>query len=455
MATTRSAWLGAVLAGCALFALTGGAWAGTPGSGDLDTGFGGAGFVAVQGDTDGAVVRAMAVDSMNRVVAVGRDGDRWPVLRFNTDGTLDATFGSGGKVYLFDGSAGSQEGAYDVAVDAQDRILVVGAYGVTSPTDYRLTLVRLTPAGARDTTFGSAGIVQVAIDKGAIAKAVKIQSDGRVVVAGTCRNKQGYWSFLVARFLTDGTLDKTFGTATKKGRLGYLIDDFNSKKSEGVYEGVLAVQPDGRILIGGFTNGPQSHWYAQGWTVIRYLPNGARDTSFGAQGVVTATPSCDLDYWTVGGLAVQVIGSDSYILASGRGWDSAVGPDPSMDGVVIRYTSAGVLDTSFGTAGLARTGLAGEDQARQIAVDSSQRIVLGGQWKSPAAKFAFRFLPSGLADASFCHEGTNGLSALASMPSSAYENASCLTRDHDGKILVGGASLCNSTRYFSMARFMP
>lgn len=484
MATRRSAWLGVILGSWALLALAGAAWADDPpppGPGDLDRSFGGTGFVAVPAASNSSgMIQAMAVDSGGRLIAVGREADRWVVLRFTAGdptanppvqgGALDTTFGTGGKVYPLDLLPGAE--AVDVALDAQDRAVVVGTYGAPYPSGLRLTVVRLTAVGTRDSTFGDDGIVQLKIDNATTATAVKIQGQ-RIVVAGGCANKKGYWSMLVARLLDDGSLDRiSFGTPTdpklvKKGHppfLGYIVDDFNSGQSECIFDRALALQPSDEIVVGGFhASTARQHWPWSGriaWTLVRYAPDGrSRDAAFGLNGVVTERPNVpDWEQWWLKGVTVQPLGTALRILVCGVGYDEG---GSGAQGIVVGYTENGSLDTGFGdgglAAGLARTAMQGWSQAWQVAVDGAGKIVVGVS--ASGSKFAFRFTSDGTPDSTFGPDPQwPGLSAPAALTGDNTEWCASMTLDHTNGVLVGGASQLREepfTMYLSVAKFLP
>ncbi|MBN2197332.1 MAG: fibronectin type III domain-containing protein [Polyangiaceae bacterium] len=438
MATRRSAWLGAVLTAWALLALAGGASAQQ--AGDLDTSFGTAGFAALPGGGD-ASYYATAVDSEGRIVAVGTPGGQWAVHRFSASGIADTAFNNAVLGVLPAGSI-----ANDVAVDGDDRIVVVGRCGTLAAGDPMLvTVIRLTPAGALDASFGG-GIVRVAIDSKAWAQAVEIQNDGRIVVAGTCRNSRGYTSIFLARFYADGSLDNgSFGSR------GYVIDDFNSKKSEGVHQGALVVRADGKIVIGGYDGAATTDFDANGWTLVRYTGSGARDTSFGSQGIVRETSLAGFANLYVSGLAPHI---GDTLLVCGRGWSS------QGDSLVVRYTDSGTRDTGFGLSGVAMSGLDLNTYfvhtRQQVAVDGNDRILVCGTrvtlpfYPPSADKIVFRFTPNGLHDGTF---GQNGGSEPVRYPSADYDGGLCLTLDNSGGILVGGNSSVGESRYLSIARF--
>jgi uncharacterized delta-60 repeat protein len=185
-----------------------------------------------------------------------------------------------------------------------------------------------------------------------------VQPDGRIVVAGTANIKSNF-QFLVARYNPSGNLDPTFGG---DGRvitdLGYADSAF-----------AVAIQPDGKIVVAGGsdTQSPQGARIG----LVRYLTNGALDTSFGSGGIVVT----DVDTFDYAfGLALQ---ADGRIVVAGQSHSMTAAFD--SDVVVVRYQTNGALDGSFGTGGIVRTDFANRwDIARDVDVLSDGRIVVGG-----------------------------------------------------------------------------
>src|SRR5262249_12949348 len=159
-------------------------------------------------------------------------------------GDLDTTFGSGGFVAT---QIGVRCSANDVAIQSDGKIIAVGGThssgGRSDNPDF--AVARYTTSGALDTTFGSGGTVTTGWGKKSDeASAVAIQSDGKIVVAGSSNN-----DFALVRYNTNGTLDKNFGSSGKQ------VTDLGSG-SDGIT--ALAVQADGKILSAGFGSATSS-----------------------------------------------------------------------------------------------------------------------------------------------------------------------------------------------------
>lgn len=178
----------------------------TPGS--LDSSFGTSGKVttAFAGGEDYA--RALAIQADGKIVICGEantgGGDDFALARYNADGSLDTGFGTGGKVTT--AFAGSLDWARAIAIQPDGRIVVAGHSGSGNSSD-DFALARYLTDGSLDTSFSSDGKVTVNMGVGDNGLAIALQSDGKIVVAGSA-NTGG--TAAIARFNTDGSLDNSF-----------------------------------------------------------------------------------------------------------------------------------------------------------------------------------------------------------------------------------------------------
>jgi uncharacterized delta-60 repeat protein len=179
-----------------------------------DPTFGGTGVVTTAFPGLSASATALAIQTDGRIVVAGGagvftpfpDGD-YAAARYNTDGTLDATFGDGGLVTV-DLGGHLPESAFAVVVEHGGRIVLGGIS--SSPLGNGAALVGLDPIGALDPGFGSGGKVFVTRGVSTDCRALALQRDGKIVAAG------GIWDpggMLVMRFQADGAPDAAFGDA--------------------------------------------------------------------------------------------------------------------------------------------------------------------------------------------------------------------------------------------------
>ncbi len=248
--------------------------------GSLDTAFGNGGMAAIRiGDGD-AYVRAVTLQPDGKIVVAGdantgpATGFDFAAARFLANGSPDTDFGTGGKVTT-SVSSGDEIG-YDVVIQPDGKIVVVGATGADNQRD--MALVRYTPGGIPDTSFNSTGRQVTSIGPGSDwIEAVTMQA-GKILVAGrTARDGgMGFSSdFALARYNLNGSLDSSFDDD------GIVITRVGTT-SDGAH--ALALQPDGKILAAGYTVMPSGLY---DFALVRYDPNGEVDGDFGSEGKVT------------------------------------------------------------------------------------------------------------------------------------------------------------------------
>ncbi len=244
------------------------------------------------GSPEDAITAVAVQPNDGKIVVVGfsHDGppflpDHFALIRLNSDGSLDTGFGTGGRVATVISS--SDDDANAVAIDANGKIVVAG-FASTGGHDF--VAVRYNSDGSLDTTFNSGGSmpgVATADLSGAgsndLGFAMALQGDGKIVVAGES-NAAGDFDFAVARFNADGTLDATFNpTGTKPGTATTNL------LSTGERANAVAIQSDGRIVLAGNTDSSGSDDFA----LVRYNADGTLDTSFNAGGSKPGTVTTD------------------------------------------------------------------------------------------------------------------------------------------------------------------
>jgi uncharacterized delta-60 repeat protein len=341
--------------------------------GALDPTFGSGGKVTTDffGDQDQA--SDLAVQSDGRLVVAGvarRPGGKasFALARYDLDGSLDASFGSGGKVTA--DFSDEDEGATALAIQADGKLVVAGATCATgiSPSCSDFAVARFNADGSPDASFGSAGKVTTDVMGGFdAAVALAVQPDGKVLAAGVaCRGAISPHNadFALVRYNPDGSLDEGFG---EKGK---AVTDFT-----GGFDGPFAVviQPDGKVLLGG-TAGEGAAYRDFG--LARYNPDGSPDTSFGSGGKQTTNFGSENDgNDAIADLAVL---ADGKILAAGASERRTTGAI-LYDFALARYNPDGSLDPSFGTGGKVTTDVSPvDDQGGSAIVQSDGKVLLAG-----------------------------------------------------------------------------
>lgn len=308
------------------------------GDGSLDTGFAIAGRASATLDSLNAgagELRAVAVKADGTIVAagdrtafIGQPGDFMlgALALFQSDGT-PITYGT------LPNSGGVNPNGYttlaDLAVQPDGKILVAGTRQPGGTNDGSIVVARLNADTSLDTSFGDAGLAIVNVSPGLLdeARALALQPDGKIVVAGYATFND--YAFALVRLTATGQLDAGFGS-------GGIVTTAPSFQSQGRS---LALQPDGKIVVGGASN--------FGFALLRYLADGSLDTTFGSGGVVFT--SVGVPNAGINDVTIQTNGKIAAVgnALSGFGFDSG-------EIEVVRYNPDGSLDTGFGTGGRSR-----------------------------------------------------------------------------------------------------
>lgn len=383
--------------------------------GDLDPGFSGDGKV-VTGFADDDRANDVAVQSDGKVVSVGSSADhsllesRFALTRHNPDGTPDTSFGGDGTVTTAVNNMGPSlqwSEANAVAVQSDGKIVVVGSSWREYENCCWFVVARYNPDGTLDSGFSDDGRVFADIDGPTEARDVAIDSSGRIVAAGSTGGHMA-----VLRLTGDGTPDPTFG-----GDGTVTANPAGPVLQEGGDGRALALQPDGKIVVGGEVGSTLFDF-----ALMRFNTDGSVDTGFDGDGIVRTDFG---SYEAVEALAVQ---PDGRILAVGGG-------------NMARYRSDGSLDTAFDSDGKVTNALG----ARDVALQSDGRIVLAGHQGAGGDFAVQRYLTGGSADSGF---GTGG---VATADFGGSDVAYGVTLQPDGKIVAAGGGGANSD--FTLARF--
>jgi len=294
--------------------------------GSLDTTFGGDGIVTTDLDASDDAGYGLALQVDGRILVTGWSSsvDGIAMVRYLADGTLDPAFGIGGTVTIDPGD-GSLSGATDVALQADGRIIVVAG---TSDWDSPWSIAqRFNADGSIDASFGSGGTVELwAGELGSDATGVALQPDGRIVLAGITHDHEGWTASLVGRLNADGSWDTGFGSRGTAG--GLDAGEFGEPRT---YAQDVVLQDDGRIVLAG-------HWAGDGETkfaLARYHADGTLDATFGTGGVVT-TPVGAGGYAYGHAVTLQ---DDGRIIVAGEAQDAFA---------LARFNPDGSLDPTFG-----------------------------------------------------------------------------------------------------------
>ncbi|MEW6210910.1 MAG: delta-60 repeat domain-containing protein [Acidobacteriota bacterium] len=377
--------------------------------GDLDPTFGTGGKVVTDffGGNDQAI--DVVIDANDKIVTAGfattaSAATDFALARYNPDGSRDSTFGKGGKVTT--DFAGRADRAFSVVTQSDGRIIAAG-FTTNSDNTTDFALARYNPDGSLDLTFGAGGKVMTDFGPNDIAESAGLQPDGKIVTAGTdgkdfalARHNadgsldgafgtggkvttdfsgqndfaadsiilsdgklvaagQAGTDFGVARYNSNGSLDPTFGAS------GKVMTDFAGRQD---FANATMLQPDGKLLVAGNADNGVGRFID--FAAARYNPDGTLDTAFGTGGRVTTDFSGLVDQ----GFALLLQPKGKFIicgLADNRA---------SLDFALARYNSDGSLDTAFGTGGRVTVDFVSgsTDLAFAAAQKSDGKIVAAG-----------------------------------------------------------------------------
>jgi uncharacterized delta-60 repeat protein len=244
--------------------------------GQLDATFGGDGRVTTNVTAGGDFAADVVVQTDGKIVVAGgarweRDG-RFALLRYNADGTLDTTFSGDGKVTT--NFTPRLDAAWGLAIQSDGKIVVAGDAGLRSG-DSRFAVARYNTDGTLDSTFGGDGKVTTQFTRADDPVAgIALQADGKIVVSGGAAWNTRHANFALARYNVDGALDASFGGD------GKVTTDF-TRRNDVVLD--LALQPDGKIVAVGIAGSDGSN---PNFAIARYEVGGTLDASFSGDGKV-------------------------------------------------------------------------------------------------------------------------------------------------------------------------
>lgn len=398
----------------------------------LDPSFNSGAILTIGADRGRAFGADIGRDGSTYVVGNAEAGSTVWVAKVLPNGALDPTYGASdgdglNGLSTLDLRAGVTEHGYAIAVLGDGRAIITGDFG-SSPTN--AYLARLTATGELDTTFATAGVQEITVmPQDDLLAQVLVQPDGAIVAAGYGHN--GSWRRpMVVKTLADGTLDSSFASD------GIWNDSGMSSDAAPDTGDALALQPDGKIVIGGWSQVGA----AEQAFIMRLNPNGTLDTSYGYDHGAPVGP----DGWATFDFGV---GNDGFrhieldtkgrIIAAGY-----AGPDT----VVARFTSSGVYDTTFNASGQCAAGdlpgycrpsidSSGNDLATTMNLQSDGAIVVAGVKSSGGGdNFAARLNPDGALDKLF---NTTGVRSDPYSPTDK-DQAEFISASVDGSIVIVG-----------------
>ncbi|WP_051385046.1 T9SS type A sorting domain-containing protein [Flavobacterium enshiense] len=383
-------------------------------------------------DTDGKVItaignsvdiaRSVAIQSDGKILVAGGSSSDFALVRYKSDGNLDTTFGIDGKVTT---DIESTETGQSVAIQSDGKIVVAGSSGNGSSWDF--ALVRYNSNGGLDNTFDYDG--KVTTDLGSyhdIANSLSIKSNGKIMVAGHFATPYNF-DFALVCYNSDGSLDNTF---SEDGIVTTAISSANNDEGHSV-----AIQNDGKIVVAGYSTRSSDDRFAS----VRYNSNGSLDDTFGENGKVTTGLGSADDYSN--SIAIQ---RDGKIVLAG---------ESNGDFALARYNSNGILDNTFGENGKVITDVVEDiDSGKSVAIQSDDKIIVAGvgrNFDSSDSNFALmRYNSNGSLDNSFDHDGK-----VITDFGSSNSFGTAVNIQSDGKVVMAGSTWDGFQYDFALVRY--
>lgn len=472
--------------------------------GDLDPTFANGGKFSFGFGGEGGYASAVVVQADGKIVVAATGASpAFVLLRYNGDGTRDSSFGTDGEVITWffaeDGGFANAQ-ASGLALQADGKIIAVGASYTNSGAD--AAIARYNPDGSLDGSFGNAG--KLTTDFGTASDfwyAVAVQPDGKILAAGTRTTSTSEFSYVLARYNTDGSPDAGFNNGA--GRTTTFI----AVRGSGPVDPVgMAVQPDGKIVLTGSVSGGGA---LNGYRLARYTTEGILDDTFGTGGKVQTSVSAkdrgysvailpgnntvsQPDKIVVGGTSFDGIkDAFTYVRYKLDGTPDAISfteiPDfGSAEGIaigveqrglltrkivlagncsrveggagvgrfaVVRLNTDGTTDSTFDNDGVVTTLIGRSARATALTFHAGKIVVVGNGVQLPAdlnydVAIARYDTGGGALDETF-----NGRGTVLDDIGTRYFTPRAITVQPDGKILIGAAG--STTSGTALARLEP
>lgn len=401
--------------------------------GSLDKSFGVNGIVLTKISSGQNGIQSIAIQSDKKIVCAGfsykKPNYDIALTRYDTVGSLDPDFGTSGIVNTPIGNLNSA--GYSLNIQRDGKIVLAGQSGGFSSSKF--TLVRYNPNGSLDSAFGVGGIVITQLDGSSQILCSVLDADDKIIAGGyQCGSgPDAKKVFALNRYISDGTLDGTFGVG---GKVVTSINNINDVATS------MALRNNSKILLAG--------WSYEGWNprfaLVQYNHDGSLDQTFGAGGIVITSFPFWSEAWA---LAVQ---KDEKVLVAGHSFDGECD-----NFTIVRYNENGSLDSAFGANGVVVSKIgAGSNSAMALKIQSDGKILAAGHSLNADSKYEFalaQYDSAGGLDKTFGNNGivTTGISDFSDW---AYSMAI----QNNGKIILGGvAHYSDTASSFAIAQYLP
>jgi uncharacterized delta-60 repeat protein len=361
--------------------------------------------------------------------------DGFAVARYEPNGTLDSSFGSGGEVTTKLSSSLSR--AYDVAIQSNGKIVAAG-FAENSPGNSESAVVRYNLNGSLDTTFGSGKNAGSVLGTSGVAEALAVQADGKIVVVEASSGQ-----FALVRYNTNGSLDTTFnGSGTVLTNFTGSVFGGNDAMDVGIYPPSSTANAGKIVVVGTLRNADGTHSVV----ILRYNPDGSPDLPFGGgSGYVLLSTS---DSNAMPHVAIQ---ADDRLDVAFTTYGAA-----TWEMSVARLQAGGAPDPGFGVGGIVTTNHQMWDQATSVALQANGQIVVAGTEEGPTGTTTFVVARFNAADGSL--DTTFGVNGFQTAPVLAYHGFGVdVAIQPDGRIVLAGTqeSAAGTDYAFALARLLP
>jgi len=386
-------------------------------------------FTADLGGNGFDIVYNSTLQTDGKLLMTGISNGDFAIMRLLPDGTPDPLFGNDG-LSLVD-YAGNSDRSHAVVVQPDGRIVIAGETQINNQGDF--AILRILPDGTPDSTFGIHG--WTVTDLGTqyeFPNCVALQADGKIVAAGR-QTGTPLSDMVMVRYHPDGRVDSLFGSD------GIVVT--NLREEDEAFS--IAIQPDGQIILAGFSSISASGDFA----VTRYNPDGTLDKFFGEGGKVIT----DIDGVNASDfIKAMVLLPDGKILVVGNANNAFF--DGQADVGMVRYDQNGILDPEFGVGGIKVTSFGAFTNSHGLAVQPDGKILFGGisnAINEDKRWLLARFQSNGSLDEGF---GAGGFTTTKVPGNNDY--ATAVHIQSDSRIILTGMSGSNPDLDFAAARYI-
>lgn len=358
----------------------------------------------------------MAIQDDGKIVLVGvvNNGpeSEFGIVRYNSNGSIDSSFGTNGVVTEFWGWGHAR----GVAIHSDGKIVVAGMDGPD------IAILRLNHDGTLDTSFNGYGKTTIRLGTWDWCYDVALQKNGKIIISGSTQTSH-YADLYLIRYNIDGSIDSNFNTGIVTSSFGNIVEGKQ-----------IIILENGQILLAG-----ESWTNSREFGILRFTEDGKHDATFGNNGLA----SIDIDIGSTEELRSMTLQSDGKIVVAGYSFNGS-----DNDFALARFNSNGVIDNTFGVNGKVTTAIGSEnDEGRSIEIQPDGKIIVAG-FMRPGSSFNFalvRYNENGTPDTTF---GIDGV--ITTTFGNTADRAYSIAIQLDGKILAAG----HAEGDFAVARYL-